>query len=32
MIMASRPPTRKKKKATTMYWMPITLASVLKPK
>ena len=25
MIIASRPPSRKKKKVVTMYWMPITL-------
>ena len=25
MIIAIRPPTRKKKKVVTMYWIPITL-------
>jgi hypothetical protein len=30
--MANTPPTRKKKKEVTIYWIPITLWSVLKQK
>ena len=30
--MASRPPTSRKNSEVAMYWMPITLASVLKLK
>ena len=29
MIIAIRPPTKKKKKVVTRYWIPITLWSVL---